>query len=360
MFSKSLKKALLLGAGLLFIGGCGNNSSTTSDSKKEANSSDKSQLTVYTNSLDDKKEAWLKEKAGDAGYELQIVSAGAGDIFNRVMAEKGDPQADVIIGLDEGLMSQVKDADLLVDFKPEWASDIPEDLKVGGESFYPWAEQRIFAYYDKEKVKEAPASLEDLSKIEAFKGKYAVPRQMAGSTDQKIVFSILMQYLDPKGELGVSKEGWQAAKDFFANGYIPTEGQDRNGIFADGTVLATYHFSGGVPNLEKEFGFTATPINPSYGVFSMNEQVAVVKKADTSKQDKAIAFATWWGSPEIQKEWVKDFGTVPTLNSIQDAVDPRIHEIMEQTSRMKIDWNLYNQYADEWVQKIELDIIPVK
>ena len=354
----SWKKALMLGASLLALGACGQGQ--TEQNQQEAKKGDQQALTVYTNSLDDEKEDWLAKRSKDAGFDVQFVKAGGGDTFNRIMAEKNDPQADVIIGLDEGQLKQIKEADLLAEFEPSWANDIPDNLKTGGKYYYPWTEQRIMAFYRADQVKDAPKKLEDFAKIPELEKKYAVPADMAGSTNQKIVFSILLQHLDKEGELGVSKEGWQAVKDYFDHGYVPTEGEDRHAKMGQGDLLASYYFSGGIPNVEKEFEFQATPVNPDYGVFSMSEQVAVVKKDDDSKLATAKKYADWWGSKETQEAWAKDFGTVPTLKSAQDAVAPRIKEIMTATDRMDVDWDIINEYADQWVEKIELDLLPAQ
>jgi len=340
----------VLALAILFLVGC-----TTGDSASSEGGNNQ-ELVVYTNSLDDEKETWLQEKSEEAGYNVSFVTGGGGEIFNRVMAEAEDPQADVLIGMDEGQLSQIQEAGLLVEWEPEWASDIPEELIQGPGYFYPWAEQRIFGYVDE--GTEVPESLEAVITDPEMAGSFAVPGELGGSTNQKIVFSVLLQYLDEDGELGVSQEGWDLVTQMFENGYIPGEGEDTAALLGDGTLTANFGFSGGIPNLEEEFGFTAQPINPDYGVFTMSEQVAVVNKGEDHDSSLAQEYAEWWGSPEIQSQWAEDFGTVPSLESIQDSVDSRVSELFEQTDRMAVDWELVNEYANQWVEKIELDIMP--
>lgn len=336
---------------MLFVAGCG-----TGDSASSSEGGSDQELVVYTNSLDDEKEAWLQERSEEAGYNVSFVIGGGGEIFNRVMAEAEDPQADVLIGMDEGQLSQIHDAGLLVEWEPEWASDVPEELIQGPGYFYPWAEQRIFGYVNE--GTEVPESLEAVITDPTMADSFAVPSELGGSTNQKIVFSVLLQYLDENGELGVSEEGWDMVTQMFENGYIPGEGEDTAALLGDGTLMANFGFSGGIPNLEEEYGFTAQPVNPEYGVFTMSEQVAVVNKGDDQDTSLAEEYAEWWGSPEIQQQWVEDFGTVPSLQSIQDSVDTRVSELFEQTDRMDVDWDLVNEYANQWVEKIELDIMP--
>lgn len=339
----------------LALAGCATDEADSSEKASGEGSSNQA-LVVYTNSLDDEKETWLQEQSEDAGYDVSFVRGGGGEIFNRVIAEAGDPQADVLIGMDEGQFSQIQEEDLLVEWEPEWASDIPAELLQGGSYYYPWSEQRIFSYANE--GTDVPESLEAVITDSSMADAFSVPSELGGSTNQKIVFSVLLQYLDEEGELGVSDEGWDMVTQMFENGYIPSEGDNTAALLADGTLSANYGFSGAIPNLEEEFGFAAQPIDPEYGVFTMAEQVGIVNKGDDHDHTLAEEYAEWWGSPEIQEQWVEDFGTVPSLESIQDAVNPRVAELFEQTSRMNVDWDIVNEYANQWVEKIELDIMP--
>lgn len=354
MLKSILQKFGLLSLTGLALAGCGAEESDSANADGEA--SVDQELVVYTNSLDDEKEAWLQEKSEGAGYDVSFVTGGGGEIFNRVIAEAGDPQADVLIGMDEGQFAQIQEEGLLVEWEPEWVNEIPEELLQGGSYYYPWAEQRIFGYVDE--GTETPESLEAVITDAAMVDSFSVPSDLGGSTNQKIVFSVLLQYLDENGELGVSEEGWDMVAQMFENGYMPSEGEDTAALLGDGTLTANYGFSGGIPNLEETFGFKAQPVNPEYGVFTMAEQVGIVNKGDDQDYTLAEEYAEWWGSPEIQQQWVEDFGTVPTLESIQDAVNPRTAELFEQTSRMAVDWDIVNEYANQWVEKIELDIMP--
>lgn len=321
------------------------------------------QLVVYTNSLDDAKQEWIESKIEEANfdYDVEFVIGGGGEVFDRLMAEKNDPQADVAFGMDEGQWSTLVSEGLVVEWNPEWKADIPTELIQGDGYFYPWAEQRIFAFYNPEFLEEAdaPTSLEQLGQDEKYANNYIIPHEMGGSTNQKIVLTILLNHLDENGELGVSEEGWQAAADFLANGYMPTEDQSKHALIADGEVAISFHFSGGIPNAEKEFGFTAVPINPEYGVFTMSEQVGIINKGEDQDYANAIEFAEWWGSEDIQRGWVEAFGTVPANEKVLDSVDPRVMELYDATDRMDVNWEVYNTYLSDWVEKIELELMPI-
>lgn len=75
-------------------------------------------LVVYTNSNGEGRGDWLTQKAGEAGFKIEIVGAGGADATNKLIAEKNNPIADVAFGLNNMYFSQVKAADALEPYKP--------------------------------------------------------------------------------------------------------------------------------------------------------------------------------------------------------------------------------------------------
>lgn len=341
--------------------------SKTETGEKQENSKDSAdkKIVLYSNSFADEKITWLEEKSKAAGFDVEVVFIPGGDLLQRLIAEKNDPQADVVIGLDEGGFSKLQGDNMFVEWNPDWKSEIDSDLIYGDGYYYPWAEQRIFYYYDGNQLTEAdaPKSYEELA-TEKFKDQYYVPGNLTSSTNQKIVFPILLQNLDENGELGVSEKGWQLAKDYYKYGKT-VEAENSLGslqkaitMVKDGELKFSYYFSGGIIKAEKEFDIKAVPINPEKGVFAMAEQVGVMNHGKDADYTVAKEFAEWWGTAEVQKAWAKDFGTVPANNNAREAADPRVLELFEQTDRMSLDWNVLNEHLDEWVEKFELEIMP--
>lgn len=339
----------------------------TETAEKQENSKDSAdkKIVLYSNSFADEKITWLEEKSKEAGFDVEVVFIPGGDLLQRLIAEKNDPQADVVIGLDEGGFSKLQGDNMFVEWNPDWKSEIDSDLIYGDGYYYPWAEQRIFYYYDGNQLTEAdaPKSYEELA-TEKFKDQYYVPGNLTSSTNQKIVFPILLQNLDENGELGVSEKGWQLAKDYYKYGKT-VEAENSLGslqkaitMVKDGELKFSYYFSGGIIKAEKEFDIKAVPINPEKGVFAMAEQVGVMNHGKDADYTVAKEFAEWWGTAEVQKAWAKDFGTVPANNNAREAADPRVLELFEQTDRMNLDWNVLNEHLDEWVEKFELEIMP--
>lgn len=319
-------------------------------------------VVVYSNTLNDEaREARVTELAAEAGFNLEVVVAGSGDIYNRVLAEQADPQADVIIGLDEANWLNLQDEVSLHDFEPVWATDMPEHKLLGNGQFYPFAESYIFGLYNPEFVseEEVPARLEELGQNEELAGQYRIPENLGGSTHQKILLSILMQYPDEDGELGISEEGWQMVGDFIENGYQIREDEDHWELFQEGTLPYNYfHASGTSVAMDTYEGLEVRPINPEYGVFTMTEEIGILDKGEDYDYSASEDFVDWFGSDETQLILAEEFGFVPLTEAAQEGVGENLKELLSQVDSMEIDWELYRENVDAWVEKLELEYMP--
>lgn len=316
------------------------------------------ELLIYSNSFGDGRGDWINEKATEAGFKLTFVDAGGGDTLNRLLAEKASPQADITFGLDEAMFFTLSNEDLLVDFEPAWAADVPEEANVGGGKFFPLVEQRIFMISNPEFVSEdkVPTNWQDLAENGEFE--YKVPDTMGGGTNQKAALSILLQYIDEAGELGIAQEGWDELAKYFENGYTTPEGEDPKANFAEGKVPLSFTYSSGVPKAEEEYGFDVNVICPEQGVVTMREQIGIINKGEDHDYAAAQEFVDWFGSAEVQKEFASEFGSIPVLPAAQEGMNDRMKEIVESTKPMDIDWAFVNENLSAWIEKIELEILP--
>lgn len=100
------------------------------------------------------------------GIACTMIDAGDGSqILSRVVLEKDDPQADVVIGLDNNQMNAVRAAGVFEPYKPAGADEIvPADVRLADDWLvtpYDWS---YFAMiYDTESSVPAPSSLEELA-----------------------------------------------------------------------------------------------------------------------------------------------------------------------------------------------------
>ncbi|QED46042.1 extracellular solute-binding protein [Cytobacillus dafuensis] len=355
-----MKKIWLLVVALVLstaLTACGGNKESSKGASEAKDSKDKS-LVVYTNSASEGRGDWLTEKAAEAGFDIEIVEAGGGDIFNRLIAEKNKPIADVVYGLNQMDFEKLQTNDLLVPFEPAWINEIPEGSSDVDNFYHPLVEQRIIMIYNKDVYTEetAPKDWTDLIENEDFKGKYHVPTNLGGGTNRSVVYGMLMRHLDQNGDLGISDEGWKEIKTFYDNGYKTPEGEDDKANLASGKVPISFTFSSGLPGYEEAFGFDAGIVSPEIGVPTTVEQVGIINKG--KDQDTAVAqeFIDWFGSAEVQGAWAEEFGSLPVNTKALEKATDEMKQIAEDTTIQEMDYNFISEHIEDWVEKIELEI----
>ncbi|UUX33364.1 extracellular solute-binding protein [Fundicoccus culcitae] len=352
-FKKSLKMITVAGLALSSIALPGFTSVVNAQETKN--------VVVYSNSLSDNREEWITERAEAAGFTLEFVSGGGGEILNRLLAEKNAPQADVTFGMDEASFAQLSDEQMLIEFIPTWVENIPEEANIGNGLYHPLVEQRIFMIYNPEYLTEdqVPSNWQDLAANPDLAGKYMVPNELGGGTNQKAVMSVLLQYQDANGEYGISDEGWTQVSDYLNNGYMTPEGEDAWQNFADGKTVITYTSTSTLPLMEEQYGFNGVIVNPEQGVITMREQIGILDKGADHDYTAAQEFVEWFGSDEVQAEWAPEFGSHPVNTVAFEHTTDRVKEIVEATTPMAIDWDFVRENISSWVEKIELEIMPL-
>lgn len=322
-----------------------------------ASGSKNEKIVVYSNSISNGRGDFLKEEAAKKGFKLELVDLGGNDIYNRLVAEKDSPVADVAFGMNQMSFSSLKDKGMLEKYAPKWLDKVDKNIVDKDNNFSPLSEQRVFMIYNADKIKkdQAAKDWQDMYSDTKNKGKYIVPANLGGATTNAVVYSQLMNHVDKKGKLGISDAGWKDLDQYFKNGKNLTEGQTEVAALANGDASYAYTFLSNVPVVEKKLKVKLGVVNPSYGVPQTIEQVGILKKKSMKSQTKK--FVDWFGSAELQGKWAKKFGTAPVNKDAESSIDPRVKEIMKETTPQKIDYNFVNKHLAKWIENIELNIL---
>lgn len=353
---KQLKRRTILVGALLTAGSVLTTACTPPG--QSAGSTDQS-LIVYSNSVSEGRGDWLKKEAQSAGFKLALVDLGGGDVMNRLTAEKNNAVADVAFGLNSVYFEKLKSQNVLESYIPAWAGDV--DASMGdpaGKQFWPIVQEPIMLVYNKAAFGSAAAAPQDWTDLwskSQFKGKYEVPTSLGGATTQMVLAGILSRYADANGEHGVSAEGWEQIKAYFANGNRAVKGEDLFARMKKGEVNAGQMWLAGKASREKQYGITTEAVMPAVGVPFAVQQVAMVK--GTKKADTAKKFIDWFGSAEVQAKWSKEFFTAPTNTKAAPLADAQAISQTNAFKKQDIDWTLVANNIDKWVEKIELEIL---
>ncbi|MGO2536006.1 MAG: extracellular solute-binding protein, partial [Brachybacterium tyrofermentans] len=216
-----LKASAVLATAALALTACG-----SADSGADSGDT----LIVYTNSNGDGRGDWLTEQAAEAGFDIEVVGQGGGDTTNKILAEAGNPVADVVFGLNNVYFNQLVDAETIEPYTPVWANEIDAELgdASGDGNYWPVVQQAILLAYDADRIDaaDAPNDWLDLWNDPAFEGRYQSETSMGNATIQIVMSGILTRYADPEGEMGISEEGWAEVEKYFSTGSPAVEDVD--------------------------------------------------------------------------------------------------------------------------------------
>ncbi|QDA31588.1 thiamine ABC transporter substrate-binding protein [Thermococcus indicus] len=190
-------------------------------------------LTVYSY---DSIEWWMKEIVPifeqKYGVKVNLVLIGdAGEVLNRLILEKDNPQADVVVGIDNSYLAKAIDAGVLEPYKPANADVIPDWIVEKFDPTYhltPYDYGFIAINYRKDMVQNPPTSLEDLTKPE-WKGKLIIEDPRTSSPGMAFLLWTIAVYGDDwlyyweklkENDVQIVK-GWSEAWGAFSEGEYP-------------------------------------------------------------------------------------------------------------------------------------------
>jgi len=104
----------------------------------------------------------------ETGIEVEFRSVGdAGQVLSRAILEKDNPRADIILGIDNNLLSRALEADILEAYTPKTVNLVPEELLFDDTGkIIPFDYGFFSIIYDSQKIADPPASLEELTREE--------------------------------------------------------------------------------------------------------------------------------------------------------------------------------------------------
>lgn len=314
-------------------------------------------LIVYTNANSDGRGEWLIEKAKSANFEIELVGAGGANLTNRLIAEKNNPIADVVFGLNNMLYENLKKEKVLTKYAPKWAGEVESGLNDPEGFYHGLVKQAILLGYNPKNftAETAPKDWTDLYKNATFKGKYEAPTLLGQITPQLVVAGILTRYQDPKGELGISKEGWTEIKQLFDNGTRAVEGEDFYANLASGKTPLGAVVSGTLSKKEEQYKVKAGIVSPQIGVPMIVEHVAIIN--GTKKKATAERFVEWMGTSEVQGEFAAKFNSMPANTKAVAKANDSVKALYATLKAQPLDWQFIAGNIGKWVEKIELQIM---
>ncbi len=167
------------------------------------------------------------------GIKVNLVDAGStGEMVSRLVSEKDNPRADVVIGIPDSLASKIYEADILDSYESPMLSQIPDFLQFDPQNrLLPYDYGNFAFVYDSEMLTEEdlPHSLEDL-----LDKKYAEKVILIDPRTSAVGMGLLLWTIEVYGEehyldwwkqmkpntLTISS-GWSSGYGLFTEGEAP-------------------------------------------------------------------------------------------------------------------------------------------
>lgn len=309
-------------------------------------------ITVYT-PQGEERAVWITEQALEAGHEIEVLSAGGGELFDRILAERANPQADIVFGLIDAAMATLKTEKLFEAHVPTWAEGLPAVYRDDADNmvYKFWQTPIVLAYNaDALSADEAPTSWMDLIKPE-FSGKYVIGPS-AWQTTKSYLVGVLVRFADEDGN--ISDEGWDFMQALYDNAIIVDSGEAKTAAFVNGDATIDLNWFGGVGRQAESVGYNAVMVDTDGGTPFISEGVAIMKGTD--QLDASKAFVDWFGSPTFMIAYAEQFGQTPVHPEAIAGSPEAVQANAKLVSPQDIDWDAAAPEIDAWMQRIELEI----
>lgn len=265
------------------------------------------EITVYTAYEEDEAAAFLDlAKQAMPDIEVNMLRLSTGDLAARIIAEKGNPQHDVIWGFAASTIVNPEIADTLEAYTATGVDTIPAAFRDGDNMWFAVTGYMAAFCVNTERVEklglDVPKSWADLVDPK-YKGEVVMPNPASSGTGYIQVSSILQM----KGE----DEGWSFLDQLDGNiaQYIKSGSKPCNAAAAGEYAVGASFDMRAIKNIEE--GFPMVMVIPAEGAGNELEANALV--ASSKNKDDARRFLDWTLTPEAVNayyDW-KAIVTVP-------------------------------------------------
>jgi len=305
-------------------------------------------VVVYSTHGESMLEAVADAFEKETGVKVEFINL-KGELADRVRAEKGAPQSDVMYGGPSSVYQKLAAEDLFEAYVPAFADKVDPLFKDAKGYWTGTIETPVLMFYNSEMLAKDQAP-KDWSDLADPKYKDQIVSRNALSSSARATFSALLQQYEKKGDLDA---GWKYMKAMDANmkryygsGSLQFQAVGRKEAAISFAVLNSI-----IDNI-KDNKMPLEIVDAKSGSPVITDGIAVVKGAKHPKAAKA--FVDFAGSPKVQAMLAQKFNRMPTH---PDAI-AESPEWMGQIKFkvMDVDWGALADKESEWMQKWDMDV----
>ncbi|HSH25337.1 MAG TPA: extracellular solute-binding protein [Massilibacterium sp.] len=309
---------LLIFVLILSLAACNttNDEKNKEESKVEKKDSEKTkEIVVYTTRKEEFVRPILEKFAKDQEIELKLL-AGDETFINRLMEEKENPQADILISNDTGALEYLRLEGVLQENDDQALEVIDEKYRAKDGSWVGLSARTRGFVYNKEKMdeKDLPQTMEELQD-KKYKGNYAITRGGNGSMIAHVA-ALSHEWGDEKTEKWLKTTSKNAGA--ITKGHTDIVQAVSNGEFEFG-LINNYYYHRAVAEGDDKIGFFYPDQGKDgMGAFVNAAGVGIIKGA--KNEANAKEFIRYILEDENLKEFTSVTQEVP-LNPNVEAVE---------------------------------------
>jgi iron(III) transport system substrate-binding protein len=299
----------------------------------------------------------LVEKTYEAKHpevDIRWLDMGSQEVYDRIRAEKANPQCDVWFGGPDTIFARgVKDG-LLEAFEPSWASAVLPESRHGG-LYTGLYRTPVAILYNAEAVREAgieaPKEWDDLL-AQRFKGQVLVRDPLASGTMRAVWGMVLSRSVE---ETGSSDRGFQwlalldaQTKEYVVNASILCEKVARR----EGLVTIW-----DLPDilLEMQRSSALAFVFPKSGSPVIDDAVGLVRGARHPAEARALI--EWLGSPEAQLAAADKAFRLPAREDLpQEKLPAWARDAERALVPARLNWDVIEREGPAWMARWDREI----
>ncbi len=271
-------------------------------------------LNIYSIIHEEETEALTKLFTEKTGIPVKYLRASTGELVNRVLTEKDNPNADLLLGGASSYHIQLDKNDALLSYKSPFAENLPEYAKSADNTWTGFCVLSLGIGVNTQRYKEKfpdlplPSSWDDLTNP-LYKGEIVITNPLASSTAYLFVQNQLQR-------LGWDK-GWE-----YLEKLAPLVGQFPDSGSAPAKLIGSGEYSLGVSyihaiNKYRSEGFNVIAIAPSQSAGDV-DCISIMK--NTKNLEAAKKFVDFMLSVEAQELMSSLDFTVP-VNPVAKGIE---------------------------------------
>lgn len=305
------------------------------------------EVKIYSIIHEEETEALCKLFTEKTGIKATFLRASTGELVNRVIAEKDDPQADILLGGATNYHIQANKAGALESYKSPLAENVPEFAKSNDNTYTGFCVLALGIGINEKRFNEKfsgialPKTWEDLTNP-AFKGEIVLTNPVASSTAYLFVQNQLQR-------LGTEK-GWEYLKTL-----APLVGQFPDSGSAPAKLIGTGEYALGVSYIHalgkyKADGFDVVCVAPPQTVGDV-DCISIMK--NTKNLDAAQKFVDFMLSVEAQELMSSIDFTVPVnpqAKGVAGSVPLSEIDLIKYDSKLAADQK--KEVLEKWTKEV--------